>query len=146
MHYSKHLALLYLFAVSRNVLELISARLARNWTQLKLAAHMNVSRSTISNWENGISEPDFGTLCTLSAVLRCDFVPRHAEITDESRPEERKMRLILGKSSEIAVKYPTNAREITAGIVDFRINGSDFLGDTIEFRVIAPFSLEKAGG
>ena len=119
-----------------------TARLARNLTQMELAAHMNVSRSTISNWENGISEPDFGTLCTLSAVLRCDFVPRHAEITDESRPEERKMRLMLGKSSEIAVKYPANVCKITTGTVDFRINGSDYLGNTIEFRVIAPFSLE----
>ena len=107
------------------------ARLARNLTQMELAAHMNVSRSTISNWENGISEPDFGTLCTLSAVLRCDFVPRHVEITDESRPEERKMRLMLG---EIAVKYPANACKITSGTVDFRINGSDFLGNTIEFQ------------
>jgi len=53
------------------------------------------------------------------------------------------MRVNLG---EIAVKYPSNACEITAGTVDFRINGSDFLGNTIEFRVIAPFSLEKAGG
>jgi len=120
-----------------------TARLARNLTQMELAAHMNVSRSTISNWENGNAEPDFGILCTLSAVLRCDFVPRHAEITAESRPEERKMRVNLG---EIAVKYPSNACEITAGTVDFRINGSDFLGNTIEFRVIAPFSLEKAGG
>ena len=119
-----------------------TARLEQNLTQMELAAHMNVSRSTISNWENGISEPDFGTLCTLSAVLRCDFVPRHVEITDESRPEERKMRLMLG---EIAVKYPSNAGEITAGTVDFRINGSDFLGNTIEFRMIAPFSLENTG-
>ena len=122
-----------------------TARLEQNLTQMELAAHMNVSRSTISNWENGISEPDFGTLCTLSAVLRCDFVPRHAEITDESRPEERKMRLMLGKSSEIAVKYLANTGEITAGTVDFRINGSDFLGNTIEFRMIAPFSLENTG-
>jgi len=119
-----------------------TARLARNLTQMELAAHMNVSRSTISNWENGNAEPDFGTLCTLSAVLRCDFVPRHAEITDESRPEERKMRLMLG---EIAVKCSSKAGEITAGTVDFRINGSDFLGNTIEFRVIAPFSLENTG-
>ena len=119
-----------------------TARFEQNLTQMELAAHMNVSRSTISNWENDISEPDFGTLCTLSAVLRCDFVPRHAEITDESRPEERKMRLMLGKSSEIAVKCSSNAGEITAGTVDFRINGSDYLGNTIEFRVIAPFSLE----
>ena len=119
-----------------------TARLAQNWTQRELSEQMNVSRSAISNWENDKSEPDFTTICGLSAVLHCDFIAQYVEITTEMKPTERKMRVILGKSSEIAVKYPVNAREITAGTIDFRINGSDILGNAIDFRMIAPFSLE----
>ena len=103
---------------------------------------MQVGNTSISNWENGNAEPDFTTICALSAVLRCDFVPRHDEIVADLQPTERKMRVILGESSVIAIKFPANAREITAGTVDFRINGSDILGNAIDFRIFAPFSLE----
>ena len=119
-----------------------TARLAQNWTQRELADQMNVSRSAVSNWENDKSEPDFTTICGLSAVLRCDFIAQYVEIITETQPTERKMRVILGESSEIAVKFPANVREITAGTVDFRINGSDILGNAIDFRMTAPFSLE----
>lgn len=119
-----------------------TARLARNWTQRALAEQMNVSRSAVSNWENDKSEPDFTTICGLSAVLRCDFIAQYVEITTETQPTERKTRVILDKSSEIAVKFPDNAHEITAGTIDLRINGSDILGNAIDFRMIAPFSLE----
>ena len=119
-----------------------TSRLSQRWTQIELAQRMNVSRSTISNWENNVSEPDFATLCGLSAVLRCDFVPRHAENTADSQPTERKMHVSLGESSEIAVKFPANVCEITAGTIDFCVNGSDSLGNTFEFRINAPFSLE----
>ena len=127
----------------RTLGELIrTARIERKWTQYELAQHMNVSRSTISNWENNISEPDFRMLCSLSTFLCCDFIPRHTENTDDSQPTEYKMRAILGESSEIAVKIPANACEIAAGIIDFRVNGSDFHGNAIEFRITAPFFIE----
>ena len=127
----------------RTLGELIrTARIERKWTQYELAERMNVSRATISNWENGVSEPDFRTLCGLSAVLRCDFIPRHTENTADLQPTERKMRVILGESSEIAVKFPANACKITAGTIDFRVNGSDLHGNAVEFHIIAPFSLE----
>lgn len=119
-----------------------TARLAQNWTQRELAKQMNVSRSAVSNWENDKSEPDFTTICSLSAVLHCDFVSRYVEITTETQPTERRMRVILGESSEIVVRYPTNAGKMTAGTIDLRINGSDILGNAIDFRMIAPFSLE----
>lgn len=127
----------------RTLGELIrEARLGRHWTQVELAQQINVSRSTISNWENNVSEPDFTTLCILSSVLRYDFIPRHAENTADSQPTERKMHVFLGESSEIAVKFPANACEITAGTIDFRVNGSDLHGNTIEFHITAPFTLE----
>jgi len=127
----------------RTLGELIrTARIEQQWTQYELAERMNVSRATISNWENGVSEPDFRTLCGLAAILRCDFIPRHTENTTDLQPTERKMRVILGDSSEITVKSPENACEITAGSIDLLINGSDFLGNAVKIHVIAPFSLE----
>lgn len=119
-----------------------TARKSRKLTQRELAEQMNVSRATISNWENGNAEPDFTTICALSAVLRCDFVPRHDEIVADLQPTERKMRGIIAESSEIAIKSSSNAGKMTAGTVDLRISGSDILGNTIDFHMIAPFSLE----
>ena len=119
-----------------------TARIEQQWTQYELAERMNVSRATISNWENGVSEPDFRTLCGLAAILRCDFIPRHTENTADLQPTERKMRVILGDSSEITVKFPENACEITAGTIDLHVNGRDSHGNTIEFHITAPFSLE----
>ena len=117
-------------------------RKRKNLSQEELAAQFHVTRQTISNWENGVSEPDFRTLCGLAAILRCDFIPRHTENTADLQPTERKMRVILGDSSKITVKFPENACEITAGTIDLLINGSDFLGNAVKIHVIAPFSLE----
>lgn len=38
-------------------------------TQEQLAAQMNVTRQTVSNWERGINEPDFDSLCRLAGVF-----------------------------------------------------------------------------
>ena len=46
-----------------------AARKARGLTQDQLAAQMNVSRSTISHWENDQAEPDLDSLRRLSALL-----------------------------------------------------------------------------
>ena len=119
-----------------------TARLAQHWTQRELAEQMNVSRSAVSNWENDKTEPDFTTICGLSAVLHCDFVSQYVEIITDSQPTESKMRMIFSKSSEITVKSSKNAGKMTAGTIDIRINGSDILGNAVDFHVIAPFSLE----
>lgn len=127
----------------RTLGELIrTARVERHWTQYELAEQMNVSRATISNWENNVSEPDFNTLCSLSAVLCCDFIPRYTKNTTNLQPTDRKMRVILGESSEIIVKVPENTSVFTSGTIDFRVNGRDLHGNTIEFRIFAPFSTE----
>ncbi len=38
-------------------------------TQEQLAEQMNVTRQTVSNWERGINEPDFDSLCRLAGVF-----------------------------------------------------------------------------
>lgn len=45
------------------------ARQAQNMTQEQLAAAMNVSRQTVSHWENGRVQPDAETMARLSALL-----------------------------------------------------------------------------
>ncbi|MDE6661656.1 MAG: helix-turn-helix domain-containing protein, partial [Anaeroplasmataceae bacterium] len=44
-------------------------RLAKGWTQEELAEKLNVTRQTISKWEQGINEPDIDTLKKLSEVF-----------------------------------------------------------------------------
>lgn len=54
--------------------QLIAARKAKGYTQEKLAELMNVSRPTISHWENGRALPDLELLGQLSQVLEYDFM------------------------------------------------------------------------
>ena len=59
-------------------------RLHGNMTQEKLAERMNVSRQTVSKWENGEAVPDVDKLlelsrlfsCTLDALLKEDMSPK----------------------------------------------------------------------
>ncbi|MDE7263183.1 MAG: helix-turn-helix domain-containing protein [Anaeroplasmataceae bacterium] len=44
-------------------------RLQRNWTQEDLASQLEVTRQTISKWEQGINEPDISTLQKLSVLF-----------------------------------------------------------------------------
>ncbi|MCQ2453472.1 MAG: helix-turn-helix domain-containing protein [Clostridia bacterium] len=53
--------------------ELLSARKAKNMTQEQLAAALNVTRSTVSHWENGRNEPDLETLQKISLLLETTF-------------------------------------------------------------------------
>ena len=45
---------------------LAKARKSQKMTQNSLAERMNVARTTISNWENGRSQPDLDALRMLS--------------------------------------------------------------------------------
>lgn len=55
--------------VAKNIKKI---RLESGITQEELAEKLFVTRQTISNWENGKSQPDIETLTTLAEVLSVD--------------------------------------------------------------------------
>ena len=118
-----------------------AARERQKLTQFQLGKQMNVARTTVSNWEIGRSQPDYNTLCRLSEVLQCDFMPQRAANSDDSHAKERKLRVIITENPVITVKSPGNAVDFTVGTVDFRLNGSDSRGNTIEFCISAGISI-----
>ena len=46
-------------------------RASKNMTQSDLAEILNVSRTTVTMWENGKAEPNIKTLKKLAEVLSC---------------------------------------------------------------------------
>ena len=63
-------------------------RKARNFTQDRLAKEINVSRQTISHWENGRVVPDIDTIKHLSKVLDHNFLAVDGMIEEmQSAPE-----------------------------------------------------------
>lgn len=118
-----------------------AARERQKLTQFQLGKQMNVARTTVSNWEIGRSQPDYNTLCRLSEVLHCDFMPQRASNGDDSHAKERKLRVIITENPVITVKSPGNAVDFTVGTVDFRLNGSDSHGNTIDFCISAGISV-----
>lgn len=120
-----------------------NARESRKWTQDQLADHMNVTRYTISNWERDVCEPCFHELQQLSALFSSNFLADRDENDGIQEEISRKIRLNPCKQPVIEVISGENAcnfREIT---VDCRITGVDQQGNAINFRFIAPFSVEK---
>lgn len=120
-----------------------NARESRKWTQDQLADHMNVTRYTISNWERDVCEPCFHELQQLSALFSCNFLADRDENDGIQEEISRKICLNPCKQPVIEVISGENAcnfREIT---VDCRITGVDQQGNAINFRFIAPFSVEK---
>lgn len=61
---------------------LMAARKAQKLTQDQLAKMANVSRPTVSHWENGRALPDLDMLKTLNTILGCDLTAR------ENAPEQ----------------------------------------------------------
>ena len=49
--------------------KLISLRKKNGWSQEELAEKMNVSRQTISKWENGTAMPDLKKLTDLASLF-----------------------------------------------------------------------------
>lgn len=60
-------------------------RMAKNLTQEDLATILNVTRQTISKWEQGINEPDISTLKRLSEVFEISL----DELVGEEKPNRR---------------------------------------------------------
>ena len=50
-----------------------SIRMSNKMTQLDLSKKLEVSRSTIANWESGISCPSVAQLPELAAALNCSI-------------------------------------------------------------------------
>jgi len=118
-----------------------TARKSHKWTQRELAERMNVSRATISNWENGVAEPDYNTLCRLSQVLQCIFMPQYTANDSDTQPKERKLRLMFTENPVITVNSSGNAVDFTVGTVDFRLNGRDSHGNTVDICISAGISV-----
>ncbi|EJS72934.1 helix-turn-helix transcriptional regulator [Bacillus cereus] len=57
--------------MNKNI-KLIKARKKNKMTQQDLADRMQVTKSTISNWENGYSNPSLEKAIRLADILNCD--------------------------------------------------------------------------
>lgn len=58
--------------------KIMQARKTKGLTQDALAQLVNVSRQTVSHWENGRAMPDVATAAQLSKVLDVDFMADEA--------------------------------------------------------------------
>ena len=68
--------------------KLQEVRKARDFTQDRLSKEMNVSRQTISHWENGRAIPDIDTIKHLSQVLDYNFLAVEGTIEEtQTAPE-----------------------------------------------------------
>ena len=54
----------------------------KGYTQDEIASRLNISRQSVSKWENGINEPDIETIKKLCNILDCSIVEL---IDDESK-------------------------------------------------------------
>ena len=123
--------------------KLVAARNAQNLTQEQLASRINVARTTISNWENDRSYPDFDSLCILSDVLHYDFLAESSHSSGEQEPKARKSRLKLSDSPVIEVVSAENACVFTDFGINLQVNGSDLHGNPVNFRISANFCVEN---
>lgn len=93
--------------------KLIDVRRIRNMTQADLADALKISRSTVSSWERGRTEPDLNTLRRLSAVLDYDFI--HGENPVEAAPEADISKADAPEVSEAdAPEVPGNGEDVPA--------------------------------
>lgn len=54
-------------------INLISARKEKGLTQGELASKLNCKKTTISNWENGVSNPTLQIAFKVADILECDI-------------------------------------------------------------------------
>ena len=120
-----------------------NARIQQRYTQDQLAIYMNITRSTISNWERGICEPDFEALQQLSALLHTDFLTDSDENNVNQEEISRKITLNASKSPVIEVISHANACNFSEIKVDCSVNCVDQHGNALKFRFFAPFCIES---
>lgn len=52
-------------------ISLEAARVNAKMTQQEVSSALNVSRGTISNWENGVTSPDVSQFIKLCEIYKC---------------------------------------------------------------------------
>ena len=60
-------------------------RTEKGYTQEEIATKLNISRQSVSKWENGINEPDIETLKKICIVFNCsisDLIDDDKEVTN----------------------------------------------------------------
>lgn len=122
---------------------LCEARIAQQMTQETLANHLNVARTTVSNWERDEAQPDFYMLRCISDLLHYDFFAVDRNTAANQEQKARKMWLNMPEKPLIEVISDENAGELREGTLDFRISGSDQRGNAVEFHISAPFSVKS---
>ena len=85
--------------------KLREVRNERNFTQDQLSKEMNVSRQTISHWENGRAIPDIDTIKHLSQVLDYNFLAVEG-MTTEIQPAPEAEEIPAQPEDESAQKTP----------------------------------------
>lgn len=88
--------------------KLHEVRKARDFTQDQLAKEMNVSRQTISHWENGRAVPDIDTIKHLSQVLDYNFLA-----VEETQPAPEAEEIPAPPEEESAQETPVQQMEST---------------------------------
>ena len=122
---------------------LCEARIARQMTQETLANHLNVARTTVSNWERDEAQPDFYMLRCISNLLHYYFFAVDRNTAANQEQKARKLRLNMPENPLIEVISDENAGELREGTLDFCISGSDLRGNAVEFHISTPFSVKS---
>ena len=95
-----------------------NARIQRRFTQDQLANRLNVTRSTISNWERDISEPSFDALQQLSSVFDTGFLTDFHENAPQQHENACIFRVNASKLPVIKVISHANACDFSEITVD----------------------------
>ena len=97
--------------------KLKALREAKGYTQDEIASKLNISRQSVSKWEQGINEPDFDTVKELCKILDCSI----AELIDDDREvvstKEEKDERVAGWLFKITIALLMTASLFLIGLV-----------------------------
>ena len=120
-----------------------NVRVQQRITQDQLANRLNVTRSTISNWERGISEPSFDALQQLSSVLGTDFLADFPANAPQQHENACIFHVNARESPAIEVISHINTCNFSEITVDCSVNCVDQQGNALKLRLFAPFCIAK---
>lgn len=89
-------------------------RKEHNISQEELAEQLNVSRQTISNWENNKSYPDMQSLSLLNSHLKLPLLKNNIEVEKSMKKFEYKCVFIIGlgdKTTRVMNEYGSQGWE-----------------------------------